>query len=586
MPKINLECNINSGRTDWGIISRHDLFLTQDIGVHADVQFDSLTLENYLKTQDATVLGTLKFDNNGNLSLTSDTNTNTLTINAPSLTINGSFEPESITLGSDRNYTISADSEAFTIKNTQSDEAKIKLFGRFFEHLTVRYDTENQRYVIQSQKINSGTLRDLLLGQDQLLLHADTGDTELLQGSLILPNVPTLDSHAVRKDYVDNIQATGSAKFSVYCATTTQGSLSTAFYNGQLIDGVIIYTGYRILIKDQLDPKENGIYIVNSIGSPTRSNDMMIGSVANGVYVLVQNGTTNSKTGWIVSGNTSIVVGTDNITFSQFTGIGTVIAGTALQKPSANLLNVLIDNSSIGVDNSNRLEIKSTAVSTGLSGGSGTPITVNSNLSHVTGLGTVSSGVWQASPISVSFGGTGRTSFPSNAIVFGNLGGALQTDGTDFTYNALTKNLNLNGYATFANGINAGISSPTISSFSNTINCSNLQMMYSSLFLNGSRAQLDVVFQLTPIQYYNTDLQLVKFQFPLPSRITTFAGMYQVSSQISGYDATSGSGSNDLVVVMNAICVPVLGTTRMRVQFQPGSNNAHFIHLCMVYSFP
>ena len=63
-------------------------------------------------------------------------------------------------------------------------------------------------------------------------------------------------------------------KLSCKVATTGAGTLSSSFKNGDTIDGVTLTTGDRILIKNQSTSSENGIYIVNLSGSPTRSTDM------------------------------------------------------------------------------------------------------------------------------------------------------------------------------------------------------------------------------------------------------------------------------------------------------------------------
>lgn len=66
---------------------------------------------------------------------------------------------------------------------------------------------------------------------------------------------------------------TSDAKDSVVCATTANGTLATAFENGDTVDGIVLATGNRILIKNQSAPAENGIYTVNASGAPTRATD-------------------------------------------------------------------------------------------------------------------------------------------------------------------------------------------------------------------------------------------------------------------------------------------------------------------------
>lgn len=105
-------------------------------------------------------------------------------------------------------------------------------------------------------------------------------------------------------------------KQSVRVATNINGTLATSFENGDVIDGITLQTGDRILIRAQTDPIENGIYVVNASGAPTRSSDFANGSSANGNYIFVNYGTINSGTGFINYGG---IVGTDPIIWDIFT---------------------------------------------------------------------------------------------------------------------------------------------------------------------------------------------------------------------------------------------------------------------------
>lgn len=50
---------------------------------------------------------------------------------------------------------------------------------------------------------------------------------------------------------------------------------------------------------------------------------------------------------------------------------------------------------------------------------SGTTLSVNSSLTHVTAIGNINTGSWSANTINVPYGGTGKVSFPSNQLVMG-----------------------------------------------------------------------------------------------------------------------------------------------------------------------
>jgi hypothetical protein len=139
-----------------------------------------------------------------------------------------------------------------------------------------------------------------------------------------------LPTQSATKSYVDNAISGLSWKASVVAATTTAGTLASSFENGDTIDGVTLATGDRILIKDQASGAENGIYVVNSSGSPTRASDANTSGEMRRATVLVENGTTNGATQWTCT-TTSITLGTTALTFVQISGAGTYSAGTGLQ---------------------------------------------------------------------------------------------------------------------------------------------------------------------------------------------------------------------------------------------------------------
>jgi hypothetical protein len=137
---------------------------------------------------------------------------------------------------------------------------------------------------------------------------------------------PTADTDAANKGYVDSVAQGLDPKASVVAATTTAGTLATSFADSQVIDGVTLATGNRILIKDQADATENGIYVVAASGAPTRSTDMDNGTEFPGAFTFVEQGTVNADTGWTCTNNAPVTLGSTNITFTQFSGAGTYTA--------------------------------------------------------------------------------------------------------------------------------------------------------------------------------------------------------------------------------------------------------------------
>jgi hypothetical protein len=107
-------------------------------------------------------------------------------------------------------------------------------------------------------------------------------------------------------------------KRSVRVATTQNGALATAFANGQSIDGIVLATGDRILIKDQTNGAENGIYTVNASGAPTRATDANTDAhMVAGLMVYVREGTVNAKGTWKLTTTETVTLGTTSLVFEN-----------------------------------------------------------------------------------------------------------------------------------------------------------------------------------------------------------------------------------------------------------------------------
>lgn len=132
------------------------------------------------------------------------------------------------------------------------------------------------------------------------------------------------------RTYVEGKLAGLVWKDKVRLATLVAGTLSTSFANGQIIDGVALVTGDRVLIKNQANGAENGIYKVNASGAPTRDTDANSGAMLINASVFVSEGAVNADTAWTCNNNT-ITLGTTPITFVQFGGSGTYQAGSGIE---------------------------------------------------------------------------------------------------------------------------------------------------------------------------------------------------------------------------------------------------------------
>jgi len=130
--------------------------------------------------------------------------------------------------------------------------------------------------------------------------------------------------------------------------TAGVGATLTGNANGALAaqDGVTLTVNQRLLVKNQADAKQNGVYQLSTVGDAgtkfvlTRVTDMDTQDEIAGVFVFVSGGTDGADTGWVCTTEPeAAVVGTNNITFAQFSAAGQTTAGTGLTK-SGNTLNV------------------------------------------------------------------------------------------------------------------------------------------------------------------------------------------------------------------------------------------------------
>lgn len=174
--------------------------------------------------------------------------------------------------------------------------------------------------------------------------------TEFLNGidasNLRIINVadPSIGTDGVNLQTLQNFLAGLSWKNDVRAATTTNGTLATAYANGQTIDGVVLATGNRILLKNQTTASENGIWIVASSGSPTRTTDADSTTELNNATVSVLDGTVNATLAFTQT-TKNPVIGTDPIVWATFAAGLTYTAGNGLQL-SSGAFSILLDSPS------------------------------------------------------------------------------------------------------------------------------------------------------------------------------------------------------------------------------------------------
>jgi hypothetical protein len=176
------------------------------------------------------------------------------------------------------------------------------------------------------------TASDVSLGNVTNESKATMFTSPTFTGTVTLPtSAPTNALEAASKGYVDSV-ASGSFKDAVKTATTAAGTFATSFANGSTVGGVAVSTGDRILIKNQADATQNGIYDVQATGAPVRSSDAdnsPEGELKTGSAVFVTSGTL-ANTQWAVNNSGTVILGTTNLTFAQIGGSNSYSNGTGL----------------------------------------------------------------------------------------------------------------------------------------------------------------------------------------------------------------------------------------------------------------
>ena len=216
---------------------------------------------------------------------------------------------------------------------------------------------------------------------------------------------PTDAAHIATKGYVDSARQGLDVKASVRVATTAAINLATDLEAGDVIDGVTLVAGDRVLVKNQGTASENGIYVAVASGAASRSSDANgtadTGELTSGTFTFVEEGTVNFDSGFVISTDGTITVGTTGITWTQFSGAGSFEAGDGLSK-SGTQVNVNVT--------SNRTAITADAID------------ISANYvgqSSITTLGTITTGVWNGTDVAVADGGTSASDAATARINLG-----------------------------------------------------------------------------------------------------------------------------------------------------------------------
>jgi hypothetical protein len=174
---------------------------------------------------------------------------------------------------------------------------------------------------------------------------------------IVLPADPTLPLQAATKEYVDTIASAG-IHYHAPVRVESPINLNATYNNGTsgvgatltnagtqvalVIDGVTVATNDRVLVYQQTDQTQNGVYTVTNTGSVstnwvlTRSTDTDSygpsdpDALGAGDAFFVQQGATGAGELYVCNTEGTITFGTTNITFTQIASTAVYTAGSGL----------------------------------------------------------------------------------------------------------------------------------------------------------------------------------------------------------------------------------------------------------------
>jgi hypothetical protein len=206
-----------------------------------------------------------------------------------------------------------------------------------------------QANAVVAAKIASGAITEAKLGASAVSTakiansavtsaKMDLSGTFDFSSGTLQAGTPSNASDVTNKSYVDGLVGSGVYwKEPARVASTANVTISNP--GTDTFDGVQIASGDRILLKNQTAQAENGVYDFNGSSSAlTRSSDANSAEELNGLAIFVKEGGNSGDQGFVQTSEIA-TLGTDNVVFAQFTGLGQITAGNGLSK-SGNTLSV------------------------------------------------------------------------------------------------------------------------------------------------------------------------------------------------------------------------------------------------------
>lgn len=193
---------------------------------------------------------------------------------------------------------------------------------------------------VSNSKLGAGSVQTANVGDSQITkakLSSSAVDSTVMDmtavydftsGTVRVPTTPTNTNDAASKSYVDGLSAGATFKDAVVVALDSNIDLSDL---PATVDSQSLSVDDRFLAKSQTTQSQNGVYLYKGTGNAAvRSDDLSSGNEFPGAAVFCLKGS-NADRGFICT-NDAVNLGSDSITFTQFTGLGQVSVAAPITK--------------------------------------------------------------------------------------------------------------------------------------------------------------------------------------------------------------------------------------------------------------
>ena len=253
----------------------------------------------------------------------------------------------------------------------------VKTFDNGLKTDTISEETLDNGVVVDGVTLKDGLVNGVdvtSLAVDNTVIKKDgsvafTGDQSMGNNRLTNLAAPVDPNDAARLADVQAAAAGIIAKAACLVATT-DNITDLAAGAPDTVDGVALSVGDRILVKEQTTQTQNGIYVVDVVGTGSngkwsRATDFdgtPTAEVQGGNLVFVEQGTLNSNTSFYLTGQGELTVGTDNLIFIVYSRVENIVAGDALSRTGTRL-DVNVDDVTVEVA-TDALQVKDLGIST------------------------------------------------------------------------------------------------------------------------------------------------------------------------------------------------------------------------------